>query len=80
MTSRGVDALIERLHRDNEWLARHDIELSQITPDQESGKVTVYLTRYRDEAKQMLVERYGPDLLVSTESRIWSSWTGRRQP
>jgi len=79
MTSNGVDAIIERLRREHEWLAGQGVELTQYGPDPESGKVKVYLARYSDEARQVLVDRYGSDIVVSTESRSWSfGETGRQ--
>jgi hypothetical protein len=69
--------IIERLRRDREWLAAHGADLSQWGPDPESGKVKVYLARYSDEARQLLDERYGPGIVVSTESRSFVFGTGR---
>lgn len=63
---------MERLRRDREWLADQGVELSQFGPDAESGRVKIYLTHYSDEARQLLIERYGSDIVVSTESRSWS--------
>lgn len=79
MTSEGVYAIIERLRRDREWLAGQGIDLTQYGPDPESGKVKVYLARYSDDARQALVERYGKDIVVSTESRSWSFGERGRQ-
>jgi hypothetical protein len=75
----GVNAIIESLHRDREWLAGQGIHLTQYGPDPESGKVKVYLARYSENARQVLTERYGSDVVISTESRSWSFGEGGRQ-
>ena len=64
-------AIMERLWADREWLAQQGIQLSQLGPDPGSGKVRVYLQRYSDDARQVLVHRYGQDIIVDTESRRW---------
>jgi hypothetical protein len=66
-------AIMERLWADYEWLAEQGIRLSQLGPDPDSGKVRVYLERYSDDARQVLIQRYGPDIEVDTESRRWRS-------
>ena len=68
--------IMERLAADSEWLAEQGIRLSQWGPDPGTGKVRVYLQRYSDEAGQFLADRYGLDIVVDTESRIWSSGRG----
>jgi hypothetical protein len=72
-------AIKERLSADWEWLAERGIRLSQWGPDPVSGKVRVYLQRYSDEARQVLENRYGQDIIVDTESRIWSSGLGHHE-
>ena len=62
-----------RLSADWEWLAERGIRLSQWGPDPASGNVRVYLQCYSDEARQVLENRYGQDIVVDTESRIWST-------
>ena len=69
--SDAYTAIMERLHADFEWLAERGIQLSQYGPDPVSGKVRVYLAHYSDDARQMLIRRYGPDIEVDTESRQW---------
>jgi hypothetical protein len=64
-------AIMERLSADHEWLAGQGIQLSQWGPDPGSGKVRVYLAHHSDDARQVLVSRYGQDLVVDTESRQW---------
>lgn len=56
-------ALMERLWADYEWLAERGIRLSQLGPDPVSGKVHVYLEHYSDDARQLLVQRYGPGIV-----------------
>ena len=36
-----------------------------------SGKVRVYLEHYSDDARRVLVDRYGQDIVVDTQSRQW---------
>jgi hypothetical protein len=67
----GIAATMARLDADREWLAAQGLELSQFGPDPDSGKVRVYLTRYTEQARQLLVGRYGPGIVVATESRSW---------
>ena len=62
---------IERLREDTKALAEQGVRLGQFGPDLESGKVHVYLQRYSDEACQLLEDRYGDDIVVKTESRMW---------
>jgi hypothetical protein len=64
-------AIAARLDADWAWLARHGIELTQWGPDPASGKVKVYLAHYDDAARQVLLDRYGTAIIVSTESRSW---------
>ncbi len=64
-------AIMERLRADHEWLAGQGIQLSQYGPDPGSGKVRVYLEHYSDDARQVLVHRYGQDIVVDTQSRQW---------
>jgi hypothetical protein len=72
-------AIMQRLRADHEWLAGQGIRLSQWGPDPDSGKVRVYLEHYSDGARQVLIQRYGPDIEVDTESRLWSSgWRNGR--
>jgi hypothetical protein len=66
----------ERLSADWRWLAEQGIRLSQWGPDAVPGKVRVYLQRYSDEARQVLENRYGQDIVVDTESRMWSAGLG----
>ena len=72
-------AIMERLSADWEWLAERGIRLSQWGPDLVSGNVRVYLQRYSDEARQVLENRYGQDIVVDTESRIWSTGLGHHE-
>jgi hypothetical protein len=65
--------IMDRLQADAESLAELGIRLTQIGPDRESGKVHVYLARYSGEAHQLLEDRYGDDIIVKTESRMWSA-------
>lgn len=67
----GIAATMARLDADREWLAAQGLELSQFGPDPDSGKVRVYLTRYTEQARQLLDGRYGPAIVVATESRSW---------
>jgi hypothetical protein len=69
-------ATMERLWADREWLAQQGIQLSQLGPDLGSGKVRVYLECYSDDARQVLLHRYGQDIIVDTESRKWRSFGG----
>jgi hypothetical protein len=64
-------AITDRLRADRAWLARRGIELIQWGPDPASGKVKVYLSHYDDAARQVLLDRYGTAIIVSTESRSW---------
>ena len=64
-------AVISRLAADRKWLAQQGIELSQWGPDPVSGKVRVYLVHYSEDARQVLVNRYGQDIVVDTQSRQW---------
>jgi hypothetical protein len=66
-------AIMERLRADREWLAEQGVQLSQWGPDPGSGKVRVYLQHYSDDARQVLVDRYGQDIEVDTQSRQWRS-------
>jgi hypothetical protein len=67
----GAAATMARLNADRDWLAARGIELTQYGPDPGSGKVRVYLARYTEEARQLLDARYGPAIVVATESRNW---------
>jgi hypothetical protein len=69
--SASQEATMDRLNSDWEKLAERGIRLSQWGPDLESGKVHVYFERYSDEARQLLEDRYGDDIVVKTESRMW---------
>jgi hypothetical protein len=62
-------AIMERLRADREWLAEQDVQLGQYGPDPGSGKVRVYLSHYSEDARRVLVQRYGQDVIVNTESR-----------
>jgi hypothetical protein len=63
---------MRQLSADTVWLAEHGAELSQWGPDHASGKVRVYLARYSEEARQVLIDRYGEeDIVVDTEPRQW---------
>lgn len=64
---------MRRLAADRQWLAEQGIRLSQSGPEPGSGKVRVYLERYSDEARRVLADRYGPEVIVDTESRRWAS-------
>lgn len=66
-----TEAIADRLSADRPWLARRGIELTQWGPDPASGKVKVYLAQYDDAARQVLLDRYGTAIIVSTESRSW---------
>jgi hypothetical protein len=70
-------AIIERLRADAESLAEQGARLSQFGPEAESDKVHVYLERYSDEARQLLEDRYGDDIIVKTESRMWRALPDR---
>ena len=65
--------MMRRLAADRQWLAAQGIRLSQSGPEPGSGKVRVYLERYSDEARRVLADRYGPEVIVDTESRRWAS-------
>jgi hypothetical protein len=62
---------MERLNADREWLSGQGTRLSQWGPDPHSGKVTVYLARFTEAARQLLAGRYGSAIVVDTESRQW---------
>jgi hypothetical protein len=68
----------ERLQRvvgrpaERAWLACRGIELTQWGRDHASRKVKVYLSHYDDAARQVLLDRYGTAIIVSTESRSWT--------
>ena len=64
-------AIKERLSADWQWLAERGVRLSQWGPDPVSGKVRVYLVHYSEDARQVLVNRYGQDIVVDTQSRQW---------
>ena len=70
--------VMERLRADCEWLAEQGVQLSQYGPDPVAGKVRVYLAHYSEDARRMLVHRYGPDIIVDPQSRQWR-FTGRHQ-
>jgi hypothetical protein len=70
-------AVIERLRADHEWLAEQGVQLGQWGPDPVAGKVGVYLAHYSEDARRVLVQRYGEDITVDTQSRQWR-FTGRR--
>jgi hypothetical protein len=70
-------AVMERLNADREWLAEQGVQLSQWGPDPVAGKVRVYLAHYSEDARRVLVQRYGQDIVVDTQSRRWRV-TGRR--
>ena len=67
----GTATVMARLEADREWLAAQGIELSQYGPDPDTGQVRVYLTRPTQEARQLLVGRYGPAIVVAAEARSW---------
>ena len=62
-------AIMERLRADREWLADQGVQLGQYGPDPGSGKVRVYLAHYSEDARRVLVQRYGQDVIVAPESR-----------
>ena len=62
---------MEQLCNDRAWLASQGVELSQWGPDPVSGKVRIYLARYSEAARQILIDRYGAAIVVDTESRKW---------
>jgi hypothetical protein len=64
-------AIMDRLRADQEWLADHGVQLSQWGPDAVSGKVRVYLARFTESERDLLIERYGSAIVVDTESRQW---------
>jgi hypothetical protein len=64
-------AIMERLRADRGWLAEQGVQLSQWGPDPGSGKVRVYLAHYNEDARRVLVQRYGQDVIVDAESRQW---------
>jgi hypothetical protein len=61
-----AEAIADRLRADRPWLARRGIELTQWGRDHASGKVKVYLSHYDDAARQVLLDRYGTAIIVST--------------
>ncbi len=63
--------IMRRLNADSQWLADQGIRMSQWGPDPASGKVRVYLAHYSEEARQVLTDRYGEDIVVEAESRQW---------
>ena len=63
--------IMARLLADREWLAAQGIELAQFGPDPESGKVRVYLAHRSEQARLLLVDRYGPAIVVAEETRSW---------
>jgi hypothetical protein len=63
-------------HHDLRRLARRGIELTQWGRDHASGKVKGYLSHYDDAARQVLLDRYGTAIIVSTESRSWTVTVG----
>ena len=67
-----ADPIADRLRPDRPWLARRGIELTQWGRDHASGKVKVYLSHYDDAARQVLLDRYGTAIIVSTDSRSWT--------
>jgi hypothetical protein len=61
---------MRQLRADRGWLTEHGAELGQLGPDPASGKVRVYLAEYSEEARQVLIDRYGDqDIVIDTESR-----------
>jgi hypothetical protein len=70
-------ALMDRLGADREWLAGHDIQLSQFGPDPVSGKVRVYLAHFTEFGRDLLIGRYGSAIVVDTQSTEWR-FTGPR--
>jgi hypothetical protein len=64
-------AIRERLNADRPWLAAQGIRVSQLGTDPVSGKTRVYLTNYSEKAHRILVEHYGPGMVVSPQSRQW---------
>ena len=61
-------ALSGRIARDQRYLARHGILLTQWGPDSISGKIKIYLTHYTSTAAQALYARYGCAVIVVTTS------------
>jgi predicted Rossmann-fold nucleotide-binding protein len=53
-----------RILADQEWLARHDVELTSWGPDPASDEVHIHLTSYSDAARDVLVSRYGDAVVV----------------
>jgi hypothetical protein len=72
-TSAEQEAIMAQLNADHDWLASQGAVLSQWGPDPGSGKVRVYLAHFTQAAQQLLSERYGPAIVVDTESRQWRS-------
>jgi hypothetical protein len=64
-------ALMDRLSADREWLAGHDIQLSQFGPDPVSGKVRVCLAHFTEFGRDLLIGRYGSAIVVDPQSRQW---------
>jgi hypothetical protein len=57
-----------RIRADQEWLARHGVELTSYGPDPASDKVRIHLTTYSDAARDVLVSRFGDAVVVSPRS------------
>jgi hypothetical protein len=62
-------AIMERLRADREWLAEQGVQLGQYGPRPGVGQVRVYLAHYSEDARRVLVQRYGQDVIVDPESR-----------
>ena len=62
---------MRRLEVDRPWLADQGVHLSQWGPDPETGKVKVYLAKFTDAARDLLIQRYGDSIVVGTQSRRW---------
>jgi hypothetical protein len=68
---------MHRLSADREWLAGHDIQLSEFGPDPVSGKVRVCLAHFTEFGRDLLIGRYGSAIVVDSQSRQWR-FTGAR--
>jgi hypothetical protein len=64
--------IMRQLAADRAWLAEQGVQLSQWGPDRATAKVRVYLVHYGDEARQVLIDRYGDEtIVVDTQPRRW---------